>query len=78
MLVPPASDVYLITPSDSANLPTPARGILVGGTPGNIVMRCHRSGVAVTIPVLANQLLPVNVFQVLATSTTATPLYALL
>jgi hypothetical protein len=74
----PASDIYAISPSDSAILPTPARGILVGATPGNIALRCHRNGATVTIPVLANTRVDVEVYQVMFTGTTATPLFALL
>lgn len=77
MLVPPAADAYVVTPSDANALPQAARGLLVGGTAGNIVLKCHRNGASVTIAVAAFQLLPVNAHQVLATGTTATPIYAL-
>lgn len=77
MLVPPAADAYVVTPSDSADLPVAARGLLIGGTGGNIVMKCHRNGANVTIAVVANQLLPINCVRVLSTGTTATPIVAL-
>lgn len=78
MLVPPAADAFVVTPSDVADLAAPARGLLIGGTGGNVVIKCHRNGANVTIAVVANQLLPVNCVRVLSTGTTATPIYALL
>lgn len=77
MLVPPAADAYVVTPHDTNPLPQPARGLLIGGTGGNLTLKCHRNGASVTIVVVPNQLLPINAFQVLATGTAATPIYAL-
>lgn len=72
------SDAYVVTPSDVANLPQPARFLLVGGTGGNITMTCSRTGASVVVPVAANSTVPLNAFKIFATGTTATPIVAVL
>jgi hypothetical protein len=72
----PGSDAYVVTPSNVANLPTPARFLKVGGTGGNITMTCSRTGASVVIPVAANEYVYLNAHKVFATGTTATPIVA--
>lgn len=61
---------YAITPSDSVDLPNIPRVIYIL-TDGNVVVR-DRSGVDITYPVTAGQILPFSAVRILATSTTAT------
>lgn len=67
---------FVITPSDAANLPDTAVGVLVGGTAGNIRVLTD-AGDDITIAVTSFQTLPIQVAKVFATGTTATPLYGL-
>jgi hypothetical protein len=69
-------DGAAITPSDTVDLPAPARAIFVGGA-GNIVL-VTLGGTTLTFQgLLAGQILPVAASRVRATSTTATNLIAL-
>ena len=68
----------LITPSDSADLPSRYKAILCGGTGGAVVVHNH-AGVSCTLYVSAGQILQgVRPTRILATSTVATPLFGLL
>lgn len=75
-------DSYLVTPSDSADLPNGPCDALVCTGAGNISAQLVAGGTTIlatstlsTIP--ANTILPIQVSRVLATSTTATGIYAL-
>ncbi len=73
------SDLVVVTPSDTVDLANRAMGLLIGGTAGNIVIRTGLSGASSrTIAVAANQTVLCEVTRVEATSTTATPIYALI
>jgi len=73
------SDIVALTPDDSNDLAPKAGGLLIGGTAGDIVIRTGLSGTTSrTIAVAANSFVPCEVTRVLATGTTATPIYALL
>ena len=70
-------DGYLVTPSDSVDLPNgPCQGIAVTGT-GNVAVNLDASSTAVLAIATANGVYPVMVSRVKATSTTATGVYAL-
>lgn len=73
----PARDYYAITPAD-ADLPTPVRGIYVGGS-GNIALRSYGSTTTVTLTgVVVGTVLQIEAAQVRSTGTTATNLIGLL
>lgn len=66
-----------VTPSDSTDFDTLARGLYVGGSGGDVAAVRH-DGVAVTFTsVQAGSVLPVAVRRVNSTSTTATGIVAL-
>lgn len=68
---------YLITPSDTVNLPVPPDAIKVGGTGGNITMLMP-NGETVVFAVAAGDTQFVNQpVRVLSTGTTATTLTAI-
>lgn len=72
----PTNVFAAITPNDSADLPTPARSIYVGGT-GNVVVK-NAAGASVTFTAVpAGTILPIATARVMATGTTATLLIAL-
>ena len=64
---------YLVTPSDTANLPR-FGAIKCKGTAGDIVFQGD-DGVTTTYPIAVEEVLNVDVRRVLATSTTATGLW---
>jgi hypothetical protein len=73
-----ATGAYAVTPNDSAALPQLARALYVGGA-GNVALVPNRGGTAVTfLNVPSGTILPVQAFRVMATSTTATSILALL
>lgn len=73
-----ATGAYAVTPNDSTDLPQLARALYVGGT-GNVALVPSRGGAAVTfLNVPSGTILPVQAFRVMATSTTATSILALL
>lgn len=73
----PASNGFVISPNNSADLDRPTRGIYVGGA-GNIVVTFLESGEAITITgVLAGTVYPFRVRRVYSTGTTATSLVGL-
>ena len=57
------------TPSDSP-MPAESRYILIGSTAGNLVVK-NKDGTTVTIPVAANQCVPVRTRYVMAATTAA-------
>ena len=67
----PASDVLVVTPSDSADLPKVARAIRLGGTAGNITVTTL-VGNKVVLAFLAGETRSVAVTRIWATGTTAT------
>ena len=75
-----ASDSYLdvkkITPSNTQDLDEMCSGILVGATAGNVQLQTA-AGNFVVIPFIANQVIKIRATRILATGTTATPIYAL-
>lgn len=74
----PSGEFAAVTPSDSVNLPQPARALFVGGDGNVVVIQSAPGGVAVTFTaVRAGTILPVSVQRVLSTGTTATGLVAL-
>jgi hypothetical protein len=66
----------LISPHDTNPIAGGCIGILVGSTAGNIVARTAGNATDVTIPVVANQLVPGRFTHVRSTGTTATTLHA--
>lgn len=67
----------LITPSDSTDLPSgPCRGVYVTGA-GNVNVNLAGGGTAVLTGLSAGQIVDINATRILATSTTATGVYAL-
>lgn len=73
---PTAFDGAAITPSDTVDLPAPARAIYVGGA-GNISLITLKGTTLTFQGLLAGQILPVAAARVRATGTTATNLIAL-
>lgn len=78
-----ASAAFAVTPSDSADLPSVAYGLIVGGA-GNLKVDCgndvgtQSERVTLTFTgVVAGQLIPLRVIRVYATGTTATNIAAL-
>ena len=68
----PLRDFFAITPSDDTDLPTAARGILVGVS-GDVAVIGVGGSSSVVIPALAAGVWhPMNVKRVLSTGTTAT------
>jgi hypothetical protein len=61
-----------VTPSDSANLPTPS--VVYVGTSGNVVVTTPQGGQVTFANAPSGSVLPVQVLQVRATGTTATNL----
>ena len=80
MLVPPASGAFSITPSDSVNFVTMARGIYVGTTGGTITVLLNKdTGQTIQFTAVpAGSILPINCWRVNSTGTSATPLIGLL
>jgi len=71
-----AHSAFAVTPSDSTIFPT-TRGLYVGGA-GNINVRmAEDDNIVLFTAVQVGTILPVQVTQVLATSTTATSIVAL-
>jgi hypothetical protein len=70
-------DGYAVTTSDSADLPNGiCRGIYVTGA-GNVNVNLESGGTAVLTGLSAGQFVRISVSRILATSTTATGIYAL-
>lgn len=69
-------DGFTITPSDSADLPTRADGIYVGGA-GNVVLISESNRTLTFVGLPAASLLPVSATRVNSTNTTATNLVGL-
>lgn len=66
-----------VTPDDSNDLPNgPCRGLYVTGS-GNVNVNLAGGGTAVLTGLSAGQIVDINATRVLATSTTATGVYAL-
>jgi len=73
-----SQEFELITPSDSTNLPERYKAILCGGTAGPVTVHNH-AGVSCVLYVGAGQVLQgVRPTRILATGTTATPLFGIL
>lgn len=72
----PALHAAAVTPSDSTDLATTARGLYVGGA-GNIAVTTAGGDDVTFTGVGAGTILPVRVARVKATSTTATAIVAL-
>lgn len=71
----PAKSCKLVAPSDAADLAFVCKALLVTA-PGNVSFIAQEDADAVTIPVVAGQILPIRIKRVKATGTTAT-VYAL-
>ncbi len=73
----PAANAMAVTPSDSADLGTPVRGLYIGGA-GDLKVKMDEGEQVVTfVAVPAGSLLPISVDRVYATDTTATNIIAL-
>lgn len=72
----PARQAFEVVPSDTAELSTLPRALLIGGA-GNLVLRAVDSAADVAIAVSAGQLVPVRAQYVRATGTTATGIVGL-
>ncbi|MGB7243560.1 MAG: hypothetical protein WBC93_15930 [Sulfitobacter sp.] len=72
----PARGGAAVTPNDSADLPTSARGIYVGGA-GNVALVTTDGDTLTFAGAAAGATLPICTARVLATGTTATNLLAL-
>lgn len=72
----PARRAFTVTPSDSAELVSLPKALLIGGA-GIVVLRPVDSAADVTIPVVAGQIVPIRASFVRATGTTATQIVAL-
>lgn len=72
-LLEPARGVFMITPSDSADLAHVTRRIVVTGSAGNVAVTMVDGGTA-TVAVLAGEALDWAVVRVLSSGTTATGL----
>jgi len=70
-----ANDIEPVTPSDSANLPSPTIALYIEGA-GDVVITTTR-GQQRTVNVAAFSILPVSVLRVHATGTTATGIHSL-
>lgn len=70
------SGAFLITPSNTVDLPNVAVGLLIGETGGNVRILTP-DGDDVTIPVNTHQFLQVQARRVFATGTTATTIHGL-
>ena len=71
-------DGYLVTPSDSVDLPNgPCQAICVIGATGNVAVNLDADSTAVVAVAALNEIYPMMVARVKATSTTATSIYAL-
>lgn len=66
-----------ITPHDTDELPTLYKAIAVGGTGGPVVMK-GKSGNAATFYFSAGEIKPLRPKIVMATGTSATPIYGLM
>lgn len=73
--IAPASDAFLITPNDGADLPSACRAFY-SSVAGNIRVMTY-DGSDVILPMGAFQLLPLAITRVYATSTTATGIVGL-
>lgn len=72
----PARRAFAVTPSDSAELATLPKALLVGGA-GALVLRAVDSAADVTVAAAAGQIVPIRAQFVRATGTTATQIVAL-
>lgn len=73
----PATDIVPVTPSDGADLATPALALKIE-TGGTVKLRTPGGGATTrTVVVADGELLPVMATRVLATGTTATGIHAL-
>lgn len=72
-----AQNAFAVTPSDSADLPAPARALYVGGS-GNVRINDTGNGAVTFVGVAAGSILPVMARRVYATGTTATNIVALI
>lgn len=72
----PARNAAAVTPNDSTDLATSARGLYVGGA-GNVVLVTVGGDEVTFTGVTAGSILPVRTARVKATSTTATSIVAL-
>lgn len=70
-------DGVAVTPSDSTDLPNGICKAVVATGAGNIVMTVPGASSNVTVPVSANAIVHVPASRILATSTTATGIFAL-
>lgn len=75
-LLGPAIGSFMITPSDSADLPHVTRRIVVTGTAGNVQVTFLNAAGPVTVAVLAGEQLDWAAVRIWSTSTTATNLRA--
>jgi len=72
-----AQNAFAVTPSDSVDLPAPARALYIGGS-GNIKINDSGNGAVTFVGVAAGSILPVMARRVYATGTTATNIVALI
>lgn len=72
----PAFDAFSITPSDSVDFETPARGIYVGSS-GNISLVTPKGNTVVLVSALVGTIIPVQCTRVNSTNTTASNLVGL-
>ena len=71
-----ARDVDIITPSDTQNLPREARGVYIG-TGGHMKITTQYGKTVIFKNLVRGQILPVQVWKVWQTDTTASDLIAL-
>lgn len=71
----PITSAKLITPADDTDVDFAHRYLYIGGTAGNVSVKFTSGGSAYVIPVAANAFLPMRVYSVQSTSTTATPIW---
>ncbi|WP_420392666.1 spike base protein, RCAP_Rcc01079 family [Acuticoccus sp.] len=75
-LTAPAAGAFAITPSDSSDLPVPARALYVGGE-GDVEVRMLDGSTVTFANVGTGSILPVSATRVLQSGTTATYLLGL-
>jgi hypothetical protein len=75
-LLSSAEEWVAVTPHDTNNLGFLPKAIMVGATAGNVVM-IDKFGNTATVPFDAGEIKPLRPAIIKATSTTATPIYAL-
>lgn len=71
----PAQGATLLTPSDSADLAIPSRGLYVGGT-GNVKVTMRGGDTLLFTGLAAGVIHPISVVRVWSTTTTATSIIA--